>query len=241
MIETLRKLGLSQTEVKIYLALIELGLSLAGTITKKAQINRSNCYDGLQRLLEKGLISFVIKAQRKYFKAEDPIRLQKMLEVQKQQLNEKEEELNSILPELTLKSKKNQEKPLVTLYQGTKGVKSIFEDVLKHKEYWVFGSSGKVKEKLGPYFKLLQKRVKENNIKVRLLTGEKARGTDIPSHAQTRYLPNEYTTLISTLVYADKVAIVSWTDNPVGFLMEDKRTADSYRKYFEFMWRAAKK
>ncbi len=72
------------------------------------------------------------------------------------------------------------------------------------------------------------------------MTGEIARGTDIVTHAVTRYLPNEYTTLISTLVYVDKVAIISWTDVPVGFLIEDKQTADSYRKYFEFMWSLAK-
>lgn len=239
--EILQKLGLSQSEAKVYLALIELGPSLAGDITKKANINRSNCYDALQRLTEKGLVSYVIKAQRKYFKAEEPNKLKNLLQEEKLNIAKKEKELNKILPELLSREKETQEKPFVALYHGKKGVKSIFEDILKYKEYWVFGSSGKLKESLGPYFELLQRRVKREKIKVRLLTGEKARSTDIVTHAETKYLPNQYTTLISTLVYGDKVAVISWTDTPVGFLMEDKQTANSYRKYFEFMWKQAKK
>jgi len=224
----------------VYLALIEIGPSLAGTITKKANINRSNCYDALQRLSEKGLVSYVIKSQRKYFKAEEPGKLKKLLQEERLEIIKKEKELNEILPSLLLKAKETSEKPFVALYQGKKGIKSIFEDVLKHKEYWVFGSSGKLKEILGPYFKLLQKRVKQKKIKVRLLVGERAKETDIVTHAETKYLPNQYITLISTLVYANKVAVISWTDDPVGFLIEDKQTANSYRKYFDFMWEQAK-
>jgi len=238
--EILQKIGLSQSEAKVYIALIELGPSLAGAITKKANINRSNCYDVLQRLIEKGLISYVIQAKRKYFKAEEPKKLKSLLEEEKEIIQKKEKELNKIMPDLLLKAKENAEKPLVSMYYGKKGIKSIFEDILKYKEYNVFGSSGKLKESLGPYFKLFQKRVKENKLKVRLIAGEKVRNTDIVRHAETRYLPNEYITLISTLVYGNKVAIISWTNVPVGFLIEDKETANSYRKYFEFMWKSAK-
>ena len=240
MIEKLQRLGLSQSEAKVYLALVQEGSSLAGTIAKAANINRTNCYDALQRLITKGLVSYVIKAQRKYFRAEGPSKLKQLIADEKQALVAKEKELETIIPELSAKAELTSEKPFVALYHGKKGIKSIFEDILKHKEYWVFGSSGKMKESLGPYFELLQKRVRESKIKVRLIMGEQARNTDIGKHAETRYLPNEYTNLISTIVYADKVAIISWTETPVGFLIEDKATADSYRKYFEFMWKIAK-
>jgi len=230
--ETLRKFGLSQSEIKVYLALLELGSTLAGRITKQANINRTNCYDSLERLTEKGLVSYVIKSNRKYFKAETPEELQ---------LKEKEKEINKIIPELIRKSEENREKPEATIYQGKKGIKSIFEDILKHKEYLVFGSSGKFKEVLEDFFYQFQKRVNENHIKSQLIVSEKARNTDITSHAETRYIPQGYITLSSTLIYGNKVAIISWTSNPTGFLLEDKQIADSYRTYFKFMWQIAKK
>lgn len=240
-IAVLQRIGLSKSEAKVYAALLELGLALAGSVARRAQINRSHCYDALQRLMEKGLVSHVTKARRRHFRAEKPEKLRALLERDKARIRQREEALVEITPRLNQLATQTAEKPIVTLYQGKRGIKSIFEDILRHKEYWVFGSSGKVQEHLGPYFKLLQKRVRERHIKVRLLTGEKVRGTDIVTHAETRYLPNEYLTLISTIIYVDRVAIISWTENPVGFLIEDMQTAKSYRSYFEFMWRLAKR
>lgn len=239
--QTLKKFGLSQTEVKVYLALVELGASLAGGITKKANVNRSNCYDALQRLIERGLVSYVIKANRKYFQAETPKKFLEIIKEGEAELKNKEQEIKNILPQLMEKIKTPAEKPEATIYKGKKGIKSIFEDILRHREYWVFGSSGKFKEVLEDYFILLQKRVREGKIKCKLIVSEKVRNTDIVKHADTRFLSKEYMTLISTIVYADKVVIISWTDNPVGFLLEDKPTADSYRTYFKFMWKLAKK
>ena len=239
--ETLQKFGLSQSEAKVYLALIELGASLAGDITKKANINRSNCYDALQRLMEKGLVSYVIKANRKYFQAETPQKFLELIKEEENQLKIKEKEIKEILPQLIEKSKISIEKPEATIYKGKKGIKSIFEDILKHKEFCVFGSSGKFKEVLGPFFSLFQKRVKENKIRCKLITSESVRNTEIVVHAETKFLPKNYITSSSTIIYGSKVAIISWTDNPVGFLLEDKQTADSYRTYFEFMWGIAKR
>ena len=105
----------------------------------------------------------------------------------------------------------------------------------------MFGSSGKFKEVLEDFFYQFQKRVNENHIKSQLIVSEKARNTDITSHAETRYIPQGYITLSSTLIYGNKVAIISWTSNPTGFLLEDKQIADSYRTYFKFMWQIAKK
>lgn len=238
--ETLQKFGLSQSESKVYLALIELGASLAGDITKKANINRSNCYDALQRLMEKGLVSYVIKANRKYFQAETPQKFLELIKEEENQLKAKEKEIKEILPQLIEKSKISAEKPEATIYKGKKGIKSIFEDILKHKEYWVFGSSGKFKEVLGPFFELFQKQVREKKIRCKLIASESVRNTEIVTHAETKFLPKNYITLISTIVYGSKVAIISWTENPVGFLLEDRQTADSYRIYFDFMWDMAK-
>ncbi len=103
--EILKKFNLSQSETKAYLALLELGASLAGDITKKANINRSNCYDAIQRLIEKGLVSYVIKANRKYFQAETPQKFLELLKEEENQLRTKEEEIKKVLPQLIAKSK----------------------------------------------------------------------------------------------------------------------------------------
>ena len=239
--KTLKKLGLNQSEIKVYCALLALGSSLAGTITKHAQINRSHCYDALERLSEKGLVSYVIKENRKYFHLETPQKLLELAREEKQRAEEKEKEVKNLLPSLTSQFTSLQEKPEAAIYRGKRGIKSIFEDILRHKEYFAFGSSGKFKEIMDPFFTHFQNAVIRKKIRCKLLVSEKTRGKSIIEHAERRFLPEEYLTLISTLVYGNKVAVISWSDDPVGFVIEDPKVADSYRSYFTVMWKQAKK
>ena len=67
--QQLINIGLSNNEVDIYLSLLESGQSLVGEITKKTKINRTHIYDRLQKLINKGLVSYIIKNNRKYFYA----------------------------------------------------------------------------------------------------------------------------------------------------------------------------
>ena len=65
----LEKAGLTNNEIKVYLALLSLGSVSAGEIIKKSELHRAAVYDTLERLMDKGLVSYVIKANRKYFEA----------------------------------------------------------------------------------------------------------------------------------------------------------------------------
>ena len=57
----LEKAGLTKIESKVYLSLLDLGPSLAGQISKHSGIHRRSVYDALDRLAEKGLISYIVK------------------------------------------------------------------------------------------------------------------------------------------------------------------------------------
>ena len=59
----LLKVGLTDGESKVYLALSQLGSSTVGPIVKKSGIAYSNIYDVLDRLTKKGIVSFVIKSK----------------------------------------------------------------------------------------------------------------------------------------------------------------------------------
>src|SRR3989338_809466 len=147
--EALRKFGLSDREIKMYLALLELGEALASKIAEKTNTPRTLSYDILENLLKKGLVSYVIKSNKKYFSAFDPNNL---IGVLKNQTEEKERLVKEALPELlALKSKKLEEKAKVEVYEGKEGVKTVFNDVLRvGKEFLCFGSTG-ISPELIPY------------------------------------------------------------------------------------------
>ncbi len=57
----LEDIGLTSSEIKIYLALLELGIGTAGPIMRKTGLQNSVVHATLPKLVEKGFISFVKK------------------------------------------------------------------------------------------------------------------------------------------------------------------------------------
>ena len=70
--EILEDLGLTPTEIKIYISLLELGVSSAGKILEKSKLPNSTVHRDLNSLIEKGLISFILEGKRKIYKATNP-------------------------------------------------------------------------------------------------------------------------------------------------------------------------
>ena len=75
----LEEIGLTKTEIKIYLALIKIGQTTTTKIVKESQIHASKVYEFLERLVQKGLVSYVIKSNKKYFTVTEPINLKELL------------------------------------------------------------------------------------------------------------------------------------------------------------------
>ncbi len=234
--DKLQRLGLSRNEAKIYLALLEIGEAQAGALSKKTQINRTTTYDALERLLEKGLISYSIQAGRKMFQASSP---EKLME----NIKEQEHTAKEIIPELQQVYHSSKTKEESHMHKGRKGIKSILHDILKYKEYIAFGSSGQFLEIMKHDFMVFQRRKKEQSIKARVILNESARKSETISFAYTqfRYIPNSYATPTSTFVYGDNSAIIIWGENPVAIVINSKAIAKSHRSYFELLWKQARK
>ena len=75
--DTLLKLGLTKNEVEIYLALLSSGEISVNEIGSKAGLHRQVCYDALDRLVEKGFVSYITKNSKKFFK---PLKPEKLLD-----------------------------------------------------------------------------------------------------------------------------------------------------------------
>lgn len=240
----LEELGLTKNEIKVYLALLEVGSTPAGPLIKKMGMHRAAVYDIIDLLTDKGLVSYVIKANRKYFEAQDPNRLLEYLESKKQDLISKEEKLKKFLPELQLKRKLSKEKQEGTLYKSKKGLKSIFEDVLKEKQPWfVFGATGKFKELFHAYFIHFHKRRTKLKIPLKIIFNEEVRKQKRKEElksCQIKYLPKSYISPSTTYIYGDKIAIINWSADPMAFLMRSKQVANSYRSFFNILWKVAK-
>jgi sugar-specific transcriptional regulator TrmB len=71
----LKNFGLSEKEIAVYLALVELGPSSVREISAKSKVNRGTSYDILKSLIALGIVSYYNKESKQYFMAEAPEKL----------------------------------------------------------------------------------------------------------------------------------------------------------------------
>jgi len=232
--KVLENLGFSPNEIKVYLTLNDRGSQKAGKIAKIAKIDRSSCYNALKSLQEKGLVSYVMIGLVKWFQVTGPRRLLDYL-------REQEEDVKTIIPELQKRHKAARIEGQVRLFKGIKGVKSIFMDIIRTgKDNYVFGSEGQFSERM-PEFALQFDRLKqENKIKTKMILRKGRKEKDTRT-SEYRYLSDVSGSPAVTNIYNDKIAIIIWTDEPEGIIIENKAAAKAYKSYFDFMWEHAEK
>jgi sugar-specific transcriptional regulator TrmB len=240
----LEEAGLAGNEVKVYLALLELGSALAGEITKKSGVNRTNVYDALDKLTEKGLVSYVIQANRKYFEAASPDNLINYLKEKEKDIRKRKELVNSALPELKLKRTLSREPQEATIYKGKKGLKSIAEDILDtKKEMLVFGAEGRFVQLFTHYAAQWHMRRGKLKIPLRIIYNEKIRAKKSKAKfpiTKMRFNTHMYETPATTWIFGDKIVIVVWSDQPIATLIRSKEVANSYRQFFNVLWNNSK-
>ena len=234
LMQGLRTVGLSDGETRIYLGLLKLGSSTVAKITKEVKIHRTNVYDFLEKLLTKGLVNYVIKGGVKYYKATHPNKLFDFVK-------EKENVVNTILPDLTKLSDFTKEELSVEVYEGVEGVKTLLKDVLREgKDHVIFGIDETMfKEKLGHFMDWYFREEKKIGFKERILTRDNVKFVYEYETAIYRYLPSESFNPTPTYVYGDNVAILIWEPFSV-IRIKNRAVADSYNKYFEILWKQAK-
>jgi HTH-type transcriptional regulator, sugar sensing transcriptional regulator len=240
----LEELGLTKQEIKVYLSMLELGLTPAGPLIKKLGMHRATVYNLLDLLIDKGLISYTNIDNRKYFKANNPKRLLEFLESKKQNLENKKIELKKLIPLLKRKTKP-EETQEGTIYKGKKGLKSIFHDILTQKKEWlIFGATGKFKEHFPIYFKHFHNSRTKKKIPMKIIYNkqikQQKRDKEL-KNAQIKYVLKEYLTPSTTYVYGNRVAIITWSNKPMAFLIISEEIAQSYKNFFNTLWSSAKK
>lgn len=143
-IQTLKHLGFSETEVKAYLALLELGQGSVTEIAKRAQIKRPTVYLAIEQLDFFGLISKAKFGKRFQYFPVHPRRLQQLLVNRKNSFDSIYKNLEKIYYQSTAK-------PQVQVLEGQRAVidtyTEVFEKVAEGKEMLTIGNISAVLER----------------------------------------------------------------------------------------------
>ncbi len=229
--EGLEKIGFSSNESNVYLTLLQKGVSKAGDIATQSNLDRSSTYDALRRLVERGVISFVVKSNVKHFQITDPKDLVSFIK-------EKESIVQDILPDMNKLFGIPKEDSEITVYKGYKGLKSTFEDKLREKDtIRVFDSEGQFSERMDWYAQRFKKEVEKHQIPIKHMVrkGVKIKGSKTTS---VKHVDKKYTEKSQGVIdiYADKICIIIWSEPPEAVVIKNKRLAESFKDYFDMIW-----
>lgn len=243
----LEDIGLTKGETKVYLALLDLGQSTTGDIVKKSGVSTSKVYKILDKLIEKGLASYILKRKVKHFKVADPSKILDYLEEKERTLESRKKEITELLPALKIKQKLAAIEQEAEIYEGMEGLRTVFDDIIntleKNDTQLVFGAgAGAQENRYLSFFHLFHKRRERKGIKAKIIFNEDVRGKfksqEESPLVKVKYLPQ--TTPAAINIYGNKTIIALLTEKPIAIVIKSKEITNSFRSYFEIMWQIAK-
>lgn len=239
--ELLLNIGLTDNEAEAYLILLHLNEALASEIAEKTKISRPHVYDSLNKLISKGMASYVVKNGKKYFKPTDPIKILEYIKEREFELQEKQKSVEKALPELKALFSPLKEKPKVEIYEGAEGIKTILNDIVRTgQELLSFNTLGK--EFLEYLPEHIIKRYLDERKKKRIKSRQfYVKGAKIIRHPMAEYkeIPREFSQ-VTLFVYGWNVVMFVLTKEPLTIKIESKEVSKLYRDQFEFMWKSIK-
>ncbi len=247
--EPLRELGLTEGEIKVYLALMRLGETTSGPIVEESGVSVSKVYTLLDKLAKKGLITHIIKKDTKHFLPADPNRLLVYLQEKEVALKKQELKLKELIPQLELQQNTAINAETAQIYEGLKGIQTArertFKIMKKGDEIWILGISKTPYEgMMTRYFREYHQRRYEKGIKCKYLYNEYAKefaelSAKYPL-SEVRYMPKGMITHSWMEIYADTLTIGLNKGKSFSIVIQNQEVANSFRAYAQMLWSIAK-
>jgi len=242
--KSLENIGFSDKKSAIYLALLELGQASVIDVAKKTGLKRTTVYNILPELLQEGLIKSGARNKKHFYFVENTKYL-------KQKFEEKVKLADKLLPELMAVHNILPQKPRVTFYEGVGGMKELYQDTLDSL------SSGDIilsYTGFRDYYKFMPREYMDwyvaervrRKIRIRMIVPDFPITREILPQAQEtlrqiKVVPgSDWQFSADTEIYANKVALISHTENFMGVIVESKEINHMQKMAFEIMWSALK-
>lgn len=245
----LKNFGLNKNDIFIYETLLKIGQSKTGLIIRDSQIASSRVYESLRQLVSRGLVSYSVKNNIKYYQAESPEQLIVAADRDVQNLKTLASEIATLSP--VVPPSRNE----VNIYSGKHGFKMAFtqhvERMRKGENVCIIGFSKRAYTKtaeakeLRSFFVGVDKIMipKKTNARVLLmrdLVGVLKKEREDPSIYLIRYLPDGYFGPCAVNISETEVLLSIWGESPIVFSIKNPTMVKSFQKNFDFLWSIAK-
>ena len=240
-IQILKEIGLTDSQIAVYLSLLNLGSTKSGSIIKSTRLAGSVVYRALDELIQQGLVNFVIKSKTKFFSATEPKNIMRLWE-------DKKNKLSSLIPELEALDS-NSSLQETKMYVGWKGVQTAFNSIFtilpKNGEYLAFalGANKNEPDSVKIFFKNFHLKRIEMKYKVKLIVNKSDKNVFDTRFKNVKNWQIKYVNDFAPRgigVYGDTVRIASFDDTPIAVMITSKQIASTFRFMFNAIWNTKK-
>lgn len=237
----IQKIGFSPNQTKVYLALLTLGTATASEIATKSNLVRPSVYKTVDDLIKMGLVEEA-EGKVKKFTALHPMHLVQFMEYKKILAEQ-------LLPQLMGIFVASKFKPKMHFYEGTAGVKKVFEDVLdlRNDTIYTFSSIQQMLERFGSTYirHHMEKRVAKNIKRLSLRSSDTRfedkwdfYSSDQKLLREIKYLPKQIKADTLIQIYGDKVSVIASKKEDYAFIVESKELSALMRQIFIWLWQS---
>jgi hypothetical protein len=168
------------------------------------------------------------------------------MEKKEQELIEKKKEITKLIPLLEKEQQKSGQTQ-ATLFEGFRAVKNFYWEVIDTcdpgEEYYIIGA--KYSDTLGkwPFFDEFHTVRADKGVIVNMLADDEVYHKMVAATkrcSKIRWMPSYLSTNQTILIYRNKAAIIIWTKQPIGIVIDNADCAKSFRKYFKTLWDLSK-
>jgi len=231
--EKLQQAGLTGNESKAYLELLKKGELSANQIAKNVGMDRTLIYTVLNHLIEKGQVNYIVKENKKVFSCSTPEALLNPIKA-------KETIILDLIQELGKIKTEKHEPVEIKVYEGKEGFRTFMNITLKEKELLAFGGTGRAYDLLYE-MPVIGKQLEKSGSILKVILDEQHKKHNFTKFKNVHVRIADAKSESTTSIFGDYVSIHMIKDKPIVILIRNKDIAKSYKNYFNFMWKAAKK
>lgn len=247
-LDLLRKIGLTDGEIRVYSALLAVRSSPTGRIMKKSKISSSKIYLILDKLIQKGLVSYIIKENIKYFQITNPRTILDYVDREKQELENIKKELGDLVPKIAAHIIEEEED--AQMYKGVKGIRVAYYNILnelkKGEEYCFFAISQEEAEdeKVLAFFTDFHKQRVERGVRVKVISDTTIERLYKKKHVLEKlFTIKHYHLTLPVGVVIGKSRILSiffGHGEPIAHEIVSSQISKRYQDFFDKIWKIAK-
>lgn len=240
-----QKLDFDDKESSIYLSCLKKELNTPTSLARITGIKRGTVYFYLEKLKERGLLTYKIKGKRKYIVAEQPqYAFQEYLAHESEKLSRQEKTVADLIPRLMAMTKQKNATTQVHFYEGVAGLRLVIDKIIEAKTnmYW-FGSINVLLSLISEeelYRRLTLRRLKQATtsyaITDRRILEKKKFAEKIGNFRQFRFLEKSFVTDAGMLLFGNVIALASKDHTIKIALVEDVLMAQTLHHFFTLLW-----